>query len=109
MNIIFVFSNKKKGKSHTSIFKLYPLRVQLRLRKSKGGREFLLMRYKKHYEAGNKEMQTNILLTRIILVNLVIVHKHNSKIINAKIFHKNHLCCTTTAPNSHIENWRPTC
>jgi hypothetical protein len=53
IKIILVLSNKEKGKTHTGILKLYPLLIQLRLRKSKGGREFQLKRYKKHNEAGN--------------------------------------------------------
>lgn len=50
---MLVFGDEKKSKTHTSIFKLYPLLIQLRFRESKGGLEFLLRRYKKHYEAGN--------------------------------------------------------
>lgn len=52
IKIMFVFSNKKKSKAHTCIFKLYPLLIQLRFRKSKGGLEFLQERNKKHKKAG---------------------------------------------------------
>lgn len=45
-------------------------------------------------------IKTNIFLTRIIVESLMIVHKHNSKIIRAKQFHKNHLCGTTRAPKN---------
>lgn len=48
-----VFSNEKEGETHTSIFELYPLPIQLRFRQSNGGLEFQLMRYHKHKKTAN--------------------------------------------------------
>lgn len=52
-------------------------------------------------------LKTNIFLTSIMVVNLMIAQKHNSKTSKAKIFHKNHLSSTTNAPKKHIVNLMP--
>lgn len=52
-------------------------------------------------------LKTNIFLTSIIWVSLRIPQKHNSKINNAKIFHKNHLRSTSNAPKKRTESLRP--
>jgi hypothetical protein len=53
------------------------------------------------------ELKTNIFLYKIIVVSSMIVQKHYSKTSKDKIFHKNHLSCTTSAPKKHIVNLKP--